>query len=66
LHSAPLEEAKTITAERCFTVMIVKTEAFNKRVISFYESRGFVEIGKREEDVDRTRVSLVVLRLPLP
>lgn len=41
--------------------IVVKTEPFNKRAISFYERNGFVLFGPAREDVGGVRVDVVVL-----
>ena len=63
--SALLANAKAAACERGYNTMVVKTEAFNRRAISFYKSRGFVETGKGEENVEGTKVRLVILGLSL-
>jgi L-amino acid N-acyltransferase YncA len=48
-----------------FHRMLVKTEADNKRAISFYKAKGFAEVGKKVESVQGSEVELVHLELQL-
>lgn len=45
--------------------IIVKTEAFNKRAIGFYERNGFARDGASTEEVDGKKIELVVLKRKL-
>lgn len=60
-----LEMAKKEAVESGFTTMLVKTESTNKRALSFYRSKGFVEQEQVLEKVNGTEVNLTVLRLSL-
>jgi ribosomal protein S18 acetylase RimI-like enzyme len=60
-----LEMAKKEAVESGFTTMLVKTESTNKRVLSFYRSKGFVEQEQVLEKLNGTEMNLTVLRLNL-
>jgi ribosomal protein S18 acetylase RimI-like enzyme len=60
-----LEIAKKEAVESGFTTMLVKTEPTNKRALSFYRSKGFVEQEQVLEKLNGIEVNLTVLRLNL-
>jgi ribosomal protein S18 acetylase RimI-like enzyme len=48
-----------------FRSIIVKTEPFNERALAFYKSSGFNRVGLTTEEVDGTKIELVMLKLGL-
>jgi len=48
---------------RC-TEVIVKTERINERATRFYEKNGFAKVGEEQENVDGTKIDLVILSKP--
>jgi ribosomal protein S18 acetylase RimI-like enzyme len=60
-----LEMAKKEAVKLGFTTMSVKTEAINKRALSFYIRKGFVEQEQVVEKLNGIEVNLAVLKLDL-
>ena len=48
-----------------FTTMLVKTESTNKRALSFYKSKGFVEQERVLEKLNGIEVNLTILKIYL-
>ena len=44
-----------------FRKVVVKTEAINRRAIQFYKKMGLKEVGRGREQVEETRVEIVIL-----
>jgi len=59
--TALLKAARESGAIAGYRKVVVKTEVSNERAISFYKKQGFVEIAKTTEDVEGTKVNLMVL-----
>lgn len=60
-----LKRASKEAVKAGFTTMLVKTESTNKRALSFYKSKGFVEQQQVLEKLNGAKVNLTVLRLDL-
>ena len=58
--------AREFAAADGYRKVTVKTEVFNGKAIAFYKRLGFVETTEIEEDVEGTKVRLVVLERSLP
>jgi ribosomal protein S18 acetylase RimI-like enzyme len=54
--------ALKVATDAGYKEILVKTETFNKRALSFYESFGFVQTGVTTEDVDGRSITLSVLK----
>lgn len=63
--STLLERIRASARAAGIAQVVVKTEAFNERAIRFYQHHGFAPIERRWEDVQGSRVDLVLLRLAL-
>jgi GNAT superfamily N-acetyltransferase len=63
--SMMFEKARRWAEDSQFKKMIVKTEAKNSRAISFYKSKGFVELSTNIEQVNDIQTELVTLELAL-
>ena len=60
--SALLENARKWAGEHGYKQMIVRTEENNERAISFYKSKGFVEVERTIEDIFGSKVAIVTLK----
>lgn len=65
IGSMLFEKAKSEAISDNFCFMVVKTEAYNRRAISFYTKKGFKKIDEREEDVLGTKVKIANLVINL-
>jgi ribosomal protein S18 acetylase RimI-like enzyme len=60
-----LKMAKKEAEKSGFTTMLVKTESTNKRALSFYRSKGFIEQEQVLEKLNGTEVNLTILKINL-